>query len=867
MEALAAIGLASNMAQFVENAIQLTKLAHKVALSDGGVAEEHEGITAITNSVTEAMKDIDQNNTDAALNNLASQCLTVTANVQSIVNDLSKKPDDSLSRSPYKAGKTFYKQKELQELSELLSNMRAQVCHRLLVLIRAQQHSIGKTLDTLISSTDDNRERILSSLELTVTLLNEISQKLESRNSNLGPGQKSPSDPTARLRPSGLGAVAEAHVTPYILNVKQLISQKRDLILQTLYYEQLREREFAITDAHKKTFQWVFDANTDFRFREWLREKNGIYWITGKAGSGKSTLMKYIIEQDTTNRTLREWAGKDDLVIAKHFFWSPGTAIQKSQEGLFRALLFQILSQRLEMVEKACAEKFHATYAESFGPWSRHQLLEALDNIGVIKDSGCKVCVFIDGLDEYEGDHTKLVQIIQKFGSRPHVKICAASRPWLDFTDAFDNSPWKLYVHDLTKQDMYNFISDTLCENPMFKKLQSCNRSSASGLILEITKRAQGVFLWTFLVVQSLLRGLRSEDEISDLQHRVRLVPSDLSDYFDRMLASIKNVYRTRVSRLLLTLSLARATFPILAFFYLNFDDEPVDEESLSFFHDWPDLDMDKVEVLITEERQLIAQCKDLIHISPEPDAPVLFGEKVGFLHRTVVDYIQTEEISRKLQCIAGQDFEPRKVLLQANLGQLRSFIHLHRLTYIRPRLEQWILGCLYYAYLIEITTGEAVTVEIHEIETIIEQQFSRWSFSHAMDVLFQDPDMTSFLELACMCDLALYIRHKIPDCRPAELKSLAPRWQSRTRIEQSSGFEIAPLDDGEKKRLCRLVKDIARASGHERSAQAPEDGTAPISPISVAKTVSFNTTHQPQVAAPPKRMKELLKRVKGVFQ
>lgn len=709
----------------------------------------------------------------------------------------------------------------------------------------------------------------MNSLDMTVKILNEVSQKLESRYRISGPSHQGPSEFNITLPPSGLlGTAAQDHIAPYITSVEELISQKRQSILRSLYYDQLREREFAITDAHTKTFQWVFGANTSFGFREWLREQNGIYWITGKAGSGKSTLMKFIIEQYATSTALREWAGSDDLVIAKHFFWSPGTGIQKSQEGLFRALLFQILSQRPEIIDEVCAERFNATYAESFGPWSRRQLLQALDNISAIKDHKFKVCLFIDGLDEYQGDHTELVSVIQRIASDPRLKICASSRPWLDFMDAFDSSPWKLYVHDLTQQDMYYFVRDTLCENARFKTLQSGYRSAAPELIQEITKRAQGVFLWTFLVVQSLLRGLRNEDIISDLRRRLELLPTDLSEFFDRMIASIEDVYKKRVSRLFLTMSLARTTFPVLTFFYLNFDDEAMVEEPLSFLHDWPDVDMDKVEILITKKRQLIAQCKDLIHISPEPGAPVLFAEKVGFLHRTVVDYIQTEEINTTLVRLAGQDFKPRMVLLQANLGQLRSLMHLHRLTYIRPRLEQWILGSLYYAYMSEITTGEAAEKELDELEKMIRQHFSRWSFSHAMDVLLRDPGITRFFELACMCDLALYVRNKVPGCTPAKLGSLYPRWQTPTRITQSSGFEIAALDEGEEKRLGRLLTSLSCTTDQNDPAQGPGDSTSPISPTSVAKTVSFSTpSRQPQVAAPPKRIEKFMRRVKSVFR
>lgn len=137
MDALAAIGLASNVAQFVEYAIRFTRLAHKLASSDSGPIGEHEGISAITNTMTDAMKEINGDSTDAALNSLATQCLTVAANVQNMVNELSKKPAGNFILSLHKAGRTPYKQKEIQELSVLLSSMRAQVSQHLLTLIRS----------------------------------------------------------------------------------------------------------------------------------------------------------------------------------------------------------------------------------------------------------------------------------------------------------------------------------------------------------------------------------------------------------------------------------------------------------------------------------------------------------------------------------------------------------------------------------------------------------------------------------------------------------------------------------------------------------------------------------------------------------
>lgn len=40
-----------------------------------------------------------------------------------------------------------------------------------------------------------------------------------------------------------------------------------------------------------------------------------------------------------------------------------------------------------------------------------------------------KICLFIDGLDKYEGDHSDVVEILQGLAKSEDVKICLSSRP------------------------------------------------------------------------------------------------------------------------------------------------------------------------------------------------------------------------------------------------------------------------------------------------------------------------------------------------------------------------------------------------------------------------------------------------------
>ena len=38
-------------------------------------------------------------------------------------------------------------------------------------------------------------------------------------------------------------------------------------------------------------------------------------------------------------------------------------------------------------------------------------------------------CFFIDGLDEYDGDHVELIRLLQDFSQPNNIKICASNRP------------------------------------------------------------------------------------------------------------------------------------------------------------------------------------------------------------------------------------------------------------------------------------------------------------------------------------------------------------------------------------------------------------------------------------------------------
>ena len=62
---------------------------------------------------------------------------------------------------------------------------------------------------------------------------------------------------------------------------------------------------------------------------------------------------------------------------------------------------------------------------------------------------------------------------------------------------------------------------------------------AASQLIKQVTVKASGVFLWVYLVTQSLLEGLSDGEHLRDLQSRVESLPEDIEKLFGRMIDSL----------------------------------------------------------------------------------------------------------------------------------------------------------------------------------------------------------------------------------------------------------------------------------------------------------------------------------------
>lgn len=310
-------------------------------------------------------------------------------------------------------------------------------------------------------------------------------------------------------------------------------------VLKSLYSPELRRRFTDITDAEVNTLGWLYDPSQT-SFVSWLASYHGIYWINGLAGSGKSTLMKFAAGHLCTKLTLSKWAGNLPLHIASHYFWHHGHSIQRSQFGLFRSLLYQILRTTPGLIPLVCPGSVMSKL--EFEEWDMADLRVCFDRLCQLTSLSAKFCFFVDGLDEYEGDERELIDTLRLMTSSPHIKICVSSRPWPEFAKDFGRSCPTLAVQNHTLHDMKTYVKRCLVDDPDFQQLR-LRDNSCDDIIPEIAERAQGVWLWTYLVTRDLKRAVTRCEGVQTLRTILDSFPRSLEDYFEHIISRVEPHY------------------------------------------------------------------------------------------------------------------------------------------------------------------------------------------------------------------------------------------------------------------------------------------------------------------------------------
>ncbi|KAF4459816.1 hypothetical protein FALBO_13424 [Fusarium albosuccineum] len=326
-------------------------------------------------------------------------------------------------------------------------------------------------------------------------------------------------------------------------------------ILQRVWFRTMDDRLEAVAPAHYNTFSWALKGSSDLS--RWLKSGSGIFWLSGKAGSGKSTLMKHLRNHKDTRSQLSRWAGDSPLILGSFFFWNLGAPEQKSQIGLSRAVLYQLLANNLSLIptllprmwKDACSYEAHLDGLARLHPPSPEELGTAFQKIPEVQFRQ-RFCFLIDGLDEYEGNLLDGIAFIQSLCRNSNIKVLLSSRPIPLCVDAFSSLPI-LRLQDATRPDIESYIQDTLGSHKYLLTLKSSNPAGAEMILQQIADKSAGVFLWVILACRSIICGFAAYDTLSELIKRVDELPPELEGMFRHMLRMVEPFYYEHTAKML----------------------------------------------------------------------------------------------------------------------------------------------------------------------------------------------------------------------------------------------------------------------------------------------------------------------------
>jgi len=502
MDPATAVGLASGVVQFVDFTSKLISATHKLYVSASGATVEHLELEELARDLQQRAEDATPHSISniAALSReertlikLGEYCREVSDELLRVLQSLRLKGGSHKKwKSFYLALKSVWKEEEIVALQQRLDRIGYTMNTQILYNLQSRVLNVLERLEAQNRKLEVARERDI--IELQEATKKQIKDGLDQE-----------------------GAVTFAFTQLSLSTKKSSEYSAEQRVLDSLRFDDMEYRHTTLRSAHEKTFSWIFGSAaagnerlSPSKFVDWLHSDDNLFWISGKIGSGKSTLIKYICTHQLVKNNLQIWGDGCQLVITSFFFWNASkTELPKSKEGLLRSILYQILRQAPDLIQFAPPGQW-TTYVSSGSQnyelglkfLTLLELQAAFERISThLSTAKIKFCFFIDGLDEYEGKPDEIIPIIDSLKASPYVKMCVSSRRWNQFEKAFgQDSLRKLYIEAFTTKDIEVYVRETLEKDSDYQEMKESDESSvdlAKEIVGQYSSTRSSLFIMT----------------------------------------------------------------------------------------------------------------------------------------------------------------------------------------------------------------------------------------------------------------------------------------------------------------------------------------------------------------------------------
>ncbi|KAF9881411.1 hypothetical protein CkaCkLH20_00557 [Colletotrichum karsti] len=684
MDPVSALGVASAILTFIDFSTKVFRSAKKIHDAQSDVLEENATSEYVVNrmqhfskAVSEELSILDSSNStltgnDAQLRELAFKCKKIADELVQLLEGLRITDSKSWTQAVRVAWKNETNRSKKDRLDKELEFCRSQFQVELDYYTRKETIT---RLSALLERSKDNNIQMQKLQECVIRFQETLKSSVWNETA------KTQIEELLRLPMETLAAIAQERILGGIRfsGIEQRFNDIRPAHFETfnwLFSDKKSTSEELLQAGHSAHYDYKYDDEQKARernrqlFAQWLSSGSGVFHFSAKLGAGKSTLMKEACNHDAVKAKLREWAGTRELLLGQFFFWRAGTPYQKTLNGMFRGLLYDVLRSKPELIPRILPS--HWTDAIST-PWQANKIIEITNE--AIKDSlerlvsetansgSLRLFLFIDGLDEMEENTTHtyqdLVATISKWviESSGNVKVCASSREYLVFLNGFPESQ-RLHLHRLTRLDMQCYIRDRL------KGI--ANASDIDTLSNNIVKKAQGIFFWVALVTKNIRQQHGDGASMDELLDQINALPDGLYELFRHVLISLETPVRKVAYETFAMMQEARSwRFPFMAIAY-------------AFFRDWkksqqPDFaathviaESNTTALMLERSRMDVRRRFDIEQIEEMQDwGPERVVEACGFENKDrILSLIrgQTRQTGRLLEETPPSNLEPEEI-------------------------------------------------------------------------------------------------------------------------------------------------------------------------------------------------------------
>ncbi|KAL7928742.1 ankyrin repeat-containing domain protein [Trichoderma chlorosporum] len=287
---------------------------------------------------------------------------------------------------------------------------------------------------------------------------------------------------------------------------------------RSLCFRDIDARLQNISPVQPGTCEWFFETPL---FQQWYHRKHddGLLWIKGSPGTGKSTLMKRILEY---------CQAKEDYGIAAYFFNARGAELEQTPLGMLRSLLFQLLGLEASLLDQLLPIYLQKEQDHEAGDWEwREPELQGFLLSEISKCRSRPLLLIIDALDECS-DHgvQRVAEFLENLSAKAMddgitLKICLSSRhyPFVRFKRYREMVLEKEEQHD---EDIINYISSNLTKGDV-------------AMEEAIRQKSAGIFMWVVLVI-TILNKAYDDGKIEAMRRKLNEMPVELGMVFETLL-------------------------------------------------------------------------------------------------------------------------------------------------------------------------------------------------------------------------------------------------------------------------------------------------------------------------------------------